>query len=394
MRELTQTELEILHSRKTAAEKILDLYLLYPKYWTVERLKDTFKRPEHIIRRLLFFGYGKNGNARHESFLLPEVPTELPPIAEVALPQKEPETNHHTNGKLPMKTERKERIVSNILEYQTNKKMSQNMLANEIGISPGHMSNIIGGIENEEKWKNISEDLWNKLSIKFDTSEWRIYETANFRAIHRICKDMQAEGETACIAEYTGAGKSVGLRTYAYNTENAFYIQCNQLLTKKDLLREIQRSLGIYSEGRIVEMLEDIIKELSKKPNPLLIIDEADKLNDPCMMILKVIYDRLEYQCGFVMAGTEVLWQKIDKNASRNKLGYRELKRRFFNNTKALYKFNTTEKRVKDEIEMICREQGVDDTTIIKQILESATNFGDVRTMVRTFHRLRKKEAV
>lgn len=285
-----------------------------------------------------------------------------------------------------MTNDRKQRILVAVESYKTEKKLSQNKMAAVMGISPAQASSVF----NPDKWENISDELWQRLESQFVKHDWVIYETENFRAIQSICSDSQQYSMNHCISDYTGAGKTTALEEYAKHTPNAFYVLCDQMMTPKDLAREIQRVMGFNVEGPARLMAIAIVNYLVQQTSPVLLIDEADKLSDRCLMMLKMIYDRLENRCGFVTAGTEVLREKIDKFAGKNRLGYREIRRRFAN-YKQLRKFDTRDQQIRREILTICEDQGITDKGQVGYILKNAHHYDDVRKMIQSFHRVNAK---
>jgi len=275
------------------------------------------------------------------------------------------------------------KIVAAIRRYMAEKEISQNKLSAMIGMSAAHMSYVL----NESMWDKVSDDKWRQLRARFLPSSWGTYETINYKALQKLCRDTQEASITNCVAAYTGAGKTVGLRAYSESTPNAYFVQADQLMSNKDFLREVQRSMGIVSEGTAREMLMAIVRELEKTERPLLIIDEADKLRDSCLMSLKVIYDRLEGRCGFVTAGTEVLKTRLTKFAQRDKLGYREILRRF-GNFKTLRRFDCKDAKVKAEVLSICKDQGIEVEKQIIHIMREADNYGTLRNLIQQIQRL------
>lgn len=287
-----------------------------------------------------------------------------------------------------MTTERKQQIVESIREEMESRGFTQKKMANYIGdISAGHLNFILN-----EKWENISEPLWLRLEAMFVRHDWVVYETVNFREIQAMCRDAQRHSITNCVSDYTGAGKTTALEEYSRRHPNAFYVLCDQMMSAKDLAREMQSSIGISQEGTARDMVMAVVKELKRMRNPVMIIDECDKLNDRCLLILKMVYDRLENNCGFVTAGTEVLRERIDKFAKRNKLGYREWKRRFAN-YRTLRKFDTSDRVIRDEVLQICQDQGIMEKGQLQAILNNASNYGDVRTMVKDFQDINRRQA-
>ncbi|PHN00654.1 ATP-binding protein [Flavilitoribacter nigricans] len=287
-----------------------------------------------------------------------------------------------------MTNEHKQRILSAIEAYKVDKKLSQNQMANVMGISNAQASSVF----NPGKWDNVSNELWQRLESMFVKHDWVVYETENFRAIQSVCADSQQFSMNHCISEYTGAGKTTALESYAKQTPHAYYVLCDQMMTPKDLAREIQRVMGINVDGNARLMAIAIVTYLVQQSRPVILIDEADKLSDRCLMMLKMIYDRLENRCGFVTAGTEVLRERIEKFARRNKLGYREIERRFAN-YKSLVKFDPREKTIQGEILMMCKDQGITTKGQITHILKHARHYDDVRKMIVNFQRLNAKTA-
>lgn len=286
-----------------------------------------------------------------------------------------------------MTRETKQEIVAAMRQYQEQKKLSQNKLATMIGLSSAHMSYVF----NEDMWEKVSEDLWRKLKTRFCPTTWKIYQTANFRAIQKMCTHAQKDSITECISDYTGAGKTVALKSYGAANPNAFYVQADQLMSNKEFIREIQRALGMSVEGTAREMLMAVVATLEKIESPVLLIDEADKLKDSCLMSLKVLYDRLENRCGFVTAGTEVLKNKIHKLALKDKLGYREFKRRFANYARPLRRFDTKNNAIREEIAYICNDQGIEDASQIEKIIELADNYGSLYNLIKDFQKLNER---
>lgn len=276
-----------------------------------------------------------------------------------------------------MTTERKQKLVETLKSYMNKRRLSQRRLANELSMSETAISFLL----RPEHWQQIAEDQWRKLEVRFGASDWPIYQHSNYRAIQRMCADAQRHSTTICIAEYTGAGKTLALRQYTRQRPNSFLVECDQLMTQKDLAIALQRTLGISNERTRRDMVMEIIDELSRYDKPIVIFDEVDKLSDRCLMMLKLIYDRLEGACGFITAGTEVLRDRIERAAQRNKLGYREFKRRF-GNWAELRRWDTADHVIRKEITDICMDQGITDQTHIRYILKHATNWGDVRAMV------------
>lgn len=291
-----------------------------------------------------------------------------------------------------MNIETKRKIVAAMRQYQENKQLSQRRFGAQLGLSSAHINAVMNPAEN---WDGVvSEDVWRKLKARFLQTKWKVYETVNFRAIQKMCHHAQEEGLTICISDYTGAGKTWALKAYADKNPGAYYVACNQLMSNKEFIREMQRTLGISVEGTAYEMLMAVINEVQRIGKPEFLFDEVDKLKDSCLMTLKVMFDNLEGKCAFVTVGSEVLKEKIHKFALKNKLGYREFKRRFANYTKGLQRFDSKNKKIRAEIVHICQDQGIEDPSQIEHIISHADNYGALYDLVKEMQRLNaQKEA-
>ena len=285
--------------------------------------------------------------------------------------------------------DKKDKLRKAIVQYMDDRKMSQNKFAESANLSKAHVSNIIG-----RKWQLVSDELVEKLSARFVIHKWGLYPTANFNAIQTMCSETQADASTLTLPLYSGAGKTTALRAYTESHRNAFYIYCSQLMTRKDFLLAIMDAVGFRYDSNILDMLQETAKKVGRMDTPLLVFDEADKLSDQCLLLLKVLYDLLEFNCAFVTAGTEVLVKRIDRSAKRDKLGYREIKRRLFSNVRVLNPFDTARVAVAQEIRAMCSDQGIGNESFIAYIMKDATNYGDVRNMIHAYHRRMARKAV
>ena len=60
-------------------------------------------------------------------------------------------------------------------------------------------------------------------------------------------------------------------------------------------------------------MMDDIIDTLKRKENPLVVLDEADKLSDQVLYFFISLYNQLEGHCGIILCATNFLDKRIKK---------------------------------------------------------------------------------
>lgn len=256
-----------------------------------------------------------------------------------------------------------------ISKYLQQKKVSQNKLAEMLGVSPATISNILN-----EFWERVNESMLLKIKSFFKTKGWTVIETTNFLIIQNSCKNARERKMMTGIIGFSGAGKTTALQSYYSNNTNTFMVTCARTMRTKQFLGEILKSLGVNYVASDYEMVRMIIEVLNKKENPLLIIDEASKLSPNALMYIQDIWDGIEHNAGIVLAGVEYLFDNLKKGADRNKIGMPE-----FYGRVGLWQYLL--EPTKGEIEAICQNNGVTDLNEIKTMYRLG-NFRYVRNSI------------
>jgi len=135
---------------------------------------------------------------------------------------------------------------------------------------------------------------------------------------------------------------------------------------------DLLRKMGKDTNGSLPYLVERAVSEINKADKPLIIINEADKLNDATLYFFITIYNLCEGKCGIVLMATNALIDRLTVNgAPRNKKGYPEIFSRLGS------KFIVLPKPTKKDITMICTGNGVTDPETIMEIYNSSN--GDQR---------------
>lgn len=138
----------------------------------------------------------------------------------------------------------------------------------------------------------------------------RFYESRDAKAILGVCQSCQEYREMGIVVGRSGYGKTYTLKEYAKLSRVA-YIECDVTMSPRDLLKELERALGIPPRsGTNHDRANSIVDFLMVNPGYLLIVDEADKLMSKytCskMDILRSVFDRCSGKLSPDMVGKRI----------------------------------------------------------------------------------------
>lgn len=279
--------------------------------------------------------------------------------------------------------------ISNDLKKQITADL-RNYIATIAGGSANKASKMLKGISNgyislmlNEKWESLSDEAWRNLQKQVSTSnEWQIVETRGYMFLNALFTDARMYANTFGIIGNTGYGKTK--TSECINQPNVFVIGSNEYFTGKTFLEELLRLMGKNGYGMPVSaMMSLIIATLRKLDNPLIIIDEADKLNDKVLYFFISLYNALEGKCGLIIIATPYLKRKIDDGVLKNKKGYQEIYSRIGRN------FLEVPRPNKSDITRIIKVNGITDPETINSIYNQSE--GDLRSVKRLVHANLKK---
>lgn len=273
------------------------------------------------------------------------------------------------------KTKTRDRLARYVQRYP-----SQNMAAVSLkGISAATVSNILSG-----KWKNISDDMWQRLESQLIKNEgWQIFSTAAYRDMTFFLEDAQAESSVMWVAAPAGIGKSTAAASYAALHRNVYRLTCATDMTKSDFVHELAAQIGVRTAGMSIrEAFQEILRHVVTLERPLLIFDEADKLADSVMYYFISIYNALEDRCGIVFLSTSYIKKRIRNGVMKDKKGYDEIESRICRRYVDLTPVSAA------EIEQICLVNGLSDAAALGRVRAEARECGnDLRRVKRSVHK-------
>lgn len=275
----------------------------------------------------------------------------------------------------------KEKISKEVINLlSSNKSMSQNHLSRKIGISASQLFNV----QNASKWNLISEKLWLVMGNYFQQNEeWKTISTFNYSAIQELCNDSQSNKRMLAVTGKSGLGKTTALKAYAHKNSDTFYVLVDYLQRSKEFYKAIAVSLNLEVIGNARTILQAIVEKVQSLKHPLIILDDAGKLNDGNYRNIQLLFDATEGRAGIVLAGTPYLKGYVDKMTLKGKMGFDELRRRIE------YWQSLRDPRIQ-EVEVICKEAGITDESCVSYLFNAVKDFGTMKSMITSAKRSKK----
>ena len=235
----------------------------------------------------------------------------------------------------------------------------------------------INKILNNTDTGSISDEMWlslyNQLGAATLDNEWIVCEqTDAYKRMNFVLNQCQNESLVAAVIGEAGAGKSEANKRWAQQHKNVLLLTCGEHWNRKEFINKLLEKTGAKPNGAtLAEMVDEVVLRISRMADPILILDEADKLSDPVFYFFITLYNQLEYKCGIVMTATAFLEKRIRRGLRLGKRGYEEIYSRL--GRKFVYLNPTSD----NDIHAVCLANGIADTQTIKKIIKQSE--GDLR---------------
>jgi DNA transposition AAA+ family ATPase len=264
-------------------------------------------------------------------------------------------------------------IVEN-LELYITQKGSQNKVAAEMkSVSAATLSQM-----RNHNWDNIAPEMWRKVGafLGIGTKEWQFAETKNSTELLEFFKDAQSDALVLAITGNAGSGKTATAKKYESENQNVFRLSCNEYWDRKWFLRELLSKMGKETDGMTMpEMMHKAVLTLKSSANPLIILDEADKLADAVLLFFITLYNELEGHCGIIIMATQYLEKRIRRGIAQQKKGYREIYSRVG------LRFIELEPTTYADVKAVCLANSLTDEQTIRAISKDCDS--DIRRVKR-----------
>ncbi len=279
-----------------------------------------------------------------------------------------------------MKITEKQAIVQQLREY-CELKGSQNKAAATIkGVSSATLSQVLN-----EKWELITDEMWRNIAsqIGYDARKWVVVETEGYSRMYNIMRDAQENSLVFAITGDAGCGKTQAIQAYARRNKNTLALSCSEYWNRKQFLHELLTEIGVEaSGGTVAEMMGEVVYQLKRKENVLIVLDEADKLSDQVLYFFITLYNKLEDHCGIIICATQYLEKRIKRGVQNNRKGYKEIFSRVGR------KFIPMPVVSSEDIAAVCIANGVDSKDSIEEVIDDCDC--DLRRVKRLVHAVKQ----
>lgn len=270
---------------------------------------------------------------------------------------------------------KKEEIVAQLRSY-VERKGSQKKAANSLdGVSSATINKMLNGTD----WESISEEMWRSVAQQTRTKSegWQLADTSVHREMTMLLSRAQEDALVAGVIGAAGSGKTETCKEYADEHRNVYHITCGEHWNRRTFVSKVLKAMGANVAGYTInDMMEEVVDALSRADNPLLILDEADKLSDQVLYFFITLYNQLEGRCGIVLCGTQYLKARIARGVRLGKKGFEEilsrLGRRFFELAEI----------GEEDVALVCVANGIESDVKIRKITKESES--DLRRVKRS----------
>lgn len=277
-----------------------------------------------------------------------------------------------------MENIKKQNIVQQLVKY-CERYDSQTRAATSLrGVSPATISQMING-----KWDLIKDEMWRNVAaqIGYKEEKWEAVETSGYKRLNKILGDAQENSLVMGVTGDAGTGKTFACKQYASRNKQVYHLCCSEYWNKKVFLSELLLNMGRDFTGYSVsEMMMEVVRCLKMQDKPMIILDEADKLNDNVLYFFITLYNQLEDECAIVLIATSHLEKKLKRGVKLAKKGYAEIWSRLGRKCVPLKGVTSA------DIVKICETNGITDSKDIDTVIDESES--DLRRVKRKIHAL------
>lgn len=188
---------------------------------------------------------------------------------------------------------------------------SWNKLAHRIGVSAATLTRLVHG-----KYDGDVDAIMRRIEsfLKFEQAQKHapknvsFCETKNAKIVLDLCNYATAMHCMAMITGPAGVGKSIALKEFCKQHDNAIYIYINSTMHPKIFLSEIARRVKADYKVGINDLFVNVGEKL-RGTNWVLLVDEAHKAGRQMLEIARELHDLADV--GVLFSGSRMLYERI-----------------------------------------------------------------------------------
>lgn len=236
-----------------------------------------------------------------------------------------------------------------------------------------------------ENWELLSEKVWYHLArqVGFFCGEWQPADTQVYMLLRILLGDAQHFGRAYGIAISAGMGKTFAAGQYVRENSEALYVAAREEMSRKLFLGMLLRNMGVTPVDTATGMIEQFSNLITEREQPLLIVDDAHKLNSRVLHLLVRLINGLAGKAGIVIIGHIALRDRILEGLRMKMAGYEELYEAI------VQKIITLPGLSRYDIELVCRANGITTENQIERITrECGNNLHRATTLINEMNAL------
>ncbi len=261
--------------------------------------------------------------------------------------------------------------------------------------SLGIATSVYNVLKNGQTDKVLSEANWITIARKLGVNlrgemEWKVARTATFEYITAQLEFCQQGGLSGILCDLPNIGKTFTALYYVKGHRNAIYIDCAQVKSKQRFIRKIAKEYGVNSNGRYVDVYDDLVYYLRSIDTPLIVLDEAGDLQYEAFLELKALWNATEHCCAWYMMGADGLKEKINRSIECKKVGYTEILSRYGDKYSKVTPEDGKEREqfLKEQARVVAKINAPEGTDINQIVRKSGGSLRRVYTMFELMKRV------
>jgi hypothetical protein len=215
--------------------------------------------------------------------------------------------------------------------------------------------------------------------------QWNAANTSTSLLLRILFSDSQKYGMPYGIAIGDGFGKTFSAGQYIRDNseEHTWYIAGNEAHSRRSFLQDLLTVMGIEgTEGTINELLARAKDHFKEVEHPLLVIDDAQKLNHRALQLVVLLSNGLKGHGGIILMGNTGLRERITEGVKSKRPDYGDIYKSIGN------RFITHSLLGPNDVEAICRANGVTSDIVIDGIRQKCSNsLKDISALIQSYHR-------